>query len=725
MTLRRTKKFSLFTLAIMAVALGTAIYLPTSLFLDIQDRKSEDLIRREARFVQYLSIVQTLYRAGADGEINDLLHAMVKRHDINYFAIYKNKQLVYAYPEIHPLAVAHTFEERAPKAGKDLIDDVRSERSEFVSDDILLTVGLDKRDVGYVSEFLFGEFGAWKVVVQDIVMIIALAALAIWLHTRDLIRLRKEIARFGRVPSGLQKSKAISAEAEAIVAGLSGYAESEQKQKEKADKLSGQVLPALKREIFSGQAPPYTFECTLVRTDINGFSQIFNSPYRDRFSQHIHDFFVGLTEIVSRYDGLIYEFVGDEAIFYFKDRTVDYDKDGDHELGPSTSLNRAVDAIRDIHFLASDINSRTQLEGHRFTVKSALAHGTLRFGALVDGYSLSGGVLIETVRILSTVTAKDENHLYFASRHTAFLRDDMHTEKVGVFSLKGYSEDVTLVRWTGSTSLSAHISNITAPAMPHAHAGDVFDFVSQHRSDFSLETLISAAASARDTWSLKTHLKLATALRPIQVYRPHHPLGAALRDWLSTTRELAQSDKEWHHVSSAVLMLFPILVPKNSIGTKDIEHIESHLDSEDTRTIANAIDVLTRYEAKPTIRPLKALFASENNRIAANALIHEGTQELSKEVLQKLEKMIFGRTTEDARRASGLYALGEIARILRARDGVYYSTRVDLHRLVGRAEGLMFHKNESVALQATRAVAKATIDSNTDSENGSDFSTAA
>lgn len=713
MRFRRARKLSLFTLAILAVALGTAIYLPLGMYWDIRDRMSENLLRREARLSEYLDIVQTLYRSGADGEINELLKKMVARYDVSYYVIYKDKQLVFAYPEVHPLAVGHTFEQRAPLAGKDLIDSVRSERSEFVSDDILLTIGIDKRSNTYVWEAFFGKSQAWKVVVQDIVMIILLAAVAIWLHTRDLVRLRKEIARFGRVPKTENAAKALSAESEAIIAGLSGYAKSEQKQKEKAEKLSGQVLPALKREIFSGQEPPYTFDCTLVRTDINGFSQIFNSPYRDRFTRHIHDFFLGLTEIVSRYDGLIYEFVGDEAIFYFKDSTSESHSshDGDHEVGPSTSLNRAIDAIRDIHFLARDINSRTQLEGHRFTVKSALAHGTLLFGPLVDGHSLSGGVLIETVRILSTVTDKEENHLYFASRHTPYLRDDMHAERVGVFSLKGYSDDVTLVRWTSTTELSAHLADVGKAPLLYIQSQGPFDFVSRHRSDFSLETLITSAASARDSWKIETHLQLATALRPIKIYRPHHPLGPALSDWLSNTRDLAHDDREWHHVSSAILMLFPILVPKNSIGAKDIEHIESHLDSEDTRTIANAIAVLTCYEAKPTIRPLKALFGSENNRIAANALIHEGTQDLSKDVLQKLEQMIFGRSTEDARRASGLYALGEIARILRAKDGVYYSTRVDLHRLIGRAETLVSHRNESVALQATRAVAKATNDS--------------
>lgn len=706
MTRRSNRKYSLFTLVLIAISIGTAIYLPASVVLEFNDRRDEIILDREKRLVQYLKMSQALYSAGADQDLTNLLQQVLHEQDINYFAIYQNGQLTHAEPGQHPLAANYPYDQRAPKAGKDLIDEIRSERSEFLSETTLLTLGLDKRHPNLLWNVFFGS-NLWKIILQDIIMVIAMAAFAFWLHTRDLMKLKRDITKHGRVPADLANTKSLSAETEAIVAGLKGYAQAEKHLQEKSDRLSAQVLPALQREIFSGQEPPYTFDCTLVRTDINGFSQIFNSPYRDRFAKHIDDFFIGLTEIVSRYDGLIYEFVGDEAIFYFKDFTAD-DFQLDDQLGPSTSLNRSIDAIRDIHLLANDINMRTQLEGHRFTVKSALAHGTLRFGAQVDGFSLSGGVLIETVRILSTVTDKVESHLYFGARHTPYLRDDLVTEKVGVFSLKGYSDDVALVRWTGSTPLWTHIANVTSTI----HPTNNFDFVSQHRSDFSLETIIGAAASARDGWELKHHLALVHALRSIKVYKAHHPLAETLNEWLNSARTLAAVSPEWHRLVSATLMIFPNLVPKASLNEKNTAKLEALLDSSDVRTVANAIDVLTRYQVEPKVRPLKLLFASENNRVAANALIHEGTRKLSKEVLEKLDGMIFGRTTEDTRRASGLYALGEIVRILRARDPVFYSTRVDLHRLVERSETFVKHKNESVADQATRVLAKAdmTID---------------
>ncbi|CAN5613506.1 hypothetical protein BH10BDE1_BH10BDE1_08460 [soil metagenome] len=700
---RSSRKLSLFSLVLIAVSIGTIIYLPLSAVLDFNDKFDEIVLMKEKRLVQYLKMSQALYKSGADKELTTLLHEILLENDISYIAIYQNKKLTHVWPPEHPQAGGYAYEERAPKAGKDLIGKTLSERSEFLSDDTLLTLGIDKRPTQAVWAVAKRYY---RVILEDILIVIGMAALAFWVHTRDLRNLSKEIAKFGRVnanPDG-KETKTSSKEAEAIIAGFRGYAVSEKDLREKSDKLSIQVLPALKREIFSGRAPPYTFECTLVRTDINGFSQIFNSPYRDRFATHINDFFIGLTEITSRYDGLIYEFVGDEAIFYFKDYSAD-DHQLDDQLGPSTSINRAIDAIRDIHMLARDIGLRTQLEGHRFTVKSALAHGTLRFGQQVDGFSLSGGVLIETVRILSTVTDKIDSHLYFGSRHISYLRDDMTSEKVGTFSLKGYSEDVDLVRWTGSTPLSQHLSNVTSTTL----TGGAFDFVAQHRSDFSLETIISAAAAARESWDLLHHLALVHALRSLHVYRAHHSLAATLNDWLAASRLLTAQHPEWYRLVSAILMIYPNLVPKSALTTKETGYLETLLESNDPRTVANAIDMLTKYEIEATIRPLTSLFASEHNRVAANALIHEGARELNNVVLERLDKMIFGKVVDDAKCASGLYALGEIARILRTRDAVYYSTRIDLHRLILRCEHFTKHPNESVAHQATLMKSKAEL----------------
>ncbi len=693
-------KFSLFTLVLVAISIGTAIYLPMSTLMDLKDRRDQIVLQKEKKLLHYLTVGQALYLAGADKEIHQILIEAFKQAEISYFVVYKSGQQTHLFPPNADLATSVTYEDRSKRAGKDLIDETRSERSEFLADDLLLTIGIDKRDENLIWSTIFGTH-IWKVILQDILTVIALAALAFWLHTRDLIKLKTEIQRTGRLTATAANHRGHSSEAEAIFASFRGYVDSEKSAREKNSVLQMQILPALQREIFSGQTPPYTFDCTLVRTDINGFSQIFNSNYRDRFAEHINNFFIGLTEIASRYDGLIYEFVGDEAIYYFKDTPGGKNRD---------SVIRAIDAIRDIHVLAQEINSRTQLEGHRFTVKSALAHGTLRFAKLVDGCSLSGGVLIETVRILSVVTDKSENQLYLGTRHQTDLDNQALFETVGDFNLKGYSESVTLMRLMSMTSLQHHLA--TAPK----HG---FDFVSRFRNDHSLETLIGTAASAGDAWSVNSHLNLIEALRPLAVFRSQHSLAQSLTSWLLSSVDRARENPDFVRVTSAIVMLFPNLIPKSDLNDETILRLESLLDSKDHRTIANVIDVLTKYSVTPVMRPMHDLTISENNRIAANALIHSGTRELTTTALKELDKMIFSRTSEEGRRASGLYALGEIGRILRARDPVYYSTRVEFHRLVERTAKYVEHQNKSIAAQTERARAKCLLKPS-ESFNGND-----
>ncbi len=682
------KKLSFFTMVLIVVSLGTAIYLPMSTVLDLKDKIDQHILLRESRLLHYFKVSEALYLAGAEKELDEILREALRQGDINYYTVYSKGQLVYAFPPNHPLGVGNTFEERRPYAGRDLIDETRSERSEYLSTDVMLTIGIDKRERNLIWRTL-KEANAFRVIGQDIVIVIALAALAFWLHTRDLMRLKNDILKTGRLSHETVSRGALSLESEAILATLRGYSEAEGVAAGKNALLQSQILPALQREIFSGRTPPYTFDCTLVRTDINGFSQIFNSPYRERFAEHINHFFVGLTEIASRYDGLIYEFVGDEAIYYFKD-----------SANAKDSLERAVDAIRDIHLLADELNKQTSFEGHKFTVKSALAHGTLRFAKLVDGCSLSGGILIETVRILSNVTDKSESHLYFSDRHLQDLPNDLKYEEIGSFHLKGYSESVRLMKMTGLTMLSQHLAESPENG---------FHYILRYRNDHSLEAVIGTAATAGETWTGAQHLALAENLRQIQVYRARHSLEPSLSAWLKMARAKVETQPFFIKVVSALIMLYPRLVPKVDLSDKVILDLEGLLDIHDGRTVANTIDVLTTYGVTPTVRPITDLQISENNRVAANALINAGIQRGQEShymaTVKELEKMIF-HSKEEGRVASGLYALGEIGRLLRAQDPVYFSTRIELHDMANRLAKFLKHANSSVATQAERALAK-------------------
>lgn len=69
--------------------------------------------------------------------------------------------------------------------------------------------------------------------------------------------------------------------------------------------------------------------------------------------------------------------------------------------------------------------------------------------------------------------------------------------------------------------------------------------------------------------------------------------------------------------------------------------------------------------------------------------------------------MVFGSTTPDERRASGVFALGEIVRMLYIKDPVYLATRIELIELVDRLKQLEKSSNSSLKRQIEIALDKA------------------
>ncbi|MEK7358052.1 MAG: adenylate/guanylate cyclase domain-containing protein, partial [Bdellovibrionota bacterium] len=269
---------------------------------------------------------------------------------------------------------------------------------------------------------------------------------------RDLRLLVRKFSETGARRGDEQIAK--SQETLTLVRGLGGYEAHVDRLNKENEVFRGQVLPALRKELQSGRQPPYEFDCTLVRTDINNFTSVFSSDKRSHFMAAINEFFVGVTQIVSRYNGSVYEFIGDEVLFYFKD--------SEHE----NSAAIAVSALRDINRLAAELSERTEHEaGYRFRVKSSVAWGTLRFGPLVDGFALAGPTLIETVRMLSHIHEKSENEILLDQTLVEKVTDIARTQAHQVVMLKGLAGSRHLHRLEAFIPVTLHLRQATPEAL--------------------------------------------------------------------------------------------------------------------------------------------------------------------------------------------------------------------------------------------------------------------
>lgn len=563
------------------------------------------------------------------------------------------------------------------------------ERSEDVSfmtlelqDGSMLTMGINKD----INAFRVNYFKKYAYLMIKQIFSANLIVIFVFLYfIKDIVSL---VDRF-RVKGArsFEGIKTNSREAELFMRGLSGYEEHILSLKQENTALATQVLPSLKKEILSGKKPPYDFDCTLVRTDINNFSHIYNTHDVTTLMGIINQFFTEATHVISRYSGLVHEFVGDEIIFYFKDE--------DHD----DSFVTALSAIRDIGEIATRFNRKTLKEqGYPFTVKSSLAHGRLRFGPLVNGYSIAGSTLIETVRILAHVKEKEGNVVYFDDRHSPRLEKICAFEEATRVQMKGFSGERRLMTYQGHKNLADVMTGLSMET-----AGELYYYGSD-------QALVQILRNLRDGMSSIQHgvfLRSVRSLRRIRITQSAPEVTEELCLLLEALAnegidELGAS-KTWTKFSSAV-MLVTNLVPKAHCNRSLDTRLSRFLGTPNRRAVANLLEALSYVRQESEEGFFEKLFEHEDNRVAANALVQAGQVEVSARVIKQLKRMLVTRA--DGPIASALYAIGEIAKFHHKNDPVYFNTQTDLLALVEKVPDYVLNESQMVRRQALLAIKK-------------------
>jgi class 3 adenylate cyclase len=516
----------------------------------------------------------------------------------------------------------------------------------------VLTIGANLPQGNYWRRFLMD---AYKTTALDIAVVGIFIFLVLAYFTRDLLKILSSLRHDRDFTNIATKSR----ESELLVKGLTAYEHEVSRLKEENQTFGNQVLPALKSEILSGRTPPYDFHCTLVRTDINGFTTQFNGDRREEFLASVNAFFEEVSHVVSRYGGYVYEFIGDEVIFYFKD---DEHKD---------SLAIAISAVRDINSAAKN-----------FRVKSSLAHGQLRFGRQVNGFSLAGSILIETVRILSHVTEKDANSVYFDESCADRLRRLCDMKPEMDVQLKGISGVRRLWSYVQHRPLDEWLAN----------SGDVA-MLTYYRSDTDIRRTLDCLAKKVDDWTTERFIKVAGILKEFHVTRSTSGIKKSYLDLL-TQLEKKAGKEAGVELAAVCGVCLALISPEHR--TADLKaHLQRLMHVSDQRVVASVLEVCE------TSGPLDF----SNNRVLANALIKAGIVDLSEEIVARIQQML--TSTDSGEVASALYVVGELAGYHYRHDPVYLSTRVSFLDLVSQIETFLTDKNDSIRTQAVGAAAKA------------------
>lgn len=643
-----------------------------------KDVFSDYQLERERNIESLSKISGRLAKSGLHDEIRKILDDAREAKYIDFYILQLNGEPVaWGTDDGKPDVIDIEY----TRLNEPVITEFESVLSVPLEGNYILTIGIIKRWDRFLAEMTERSKGG----LFDETLLFLLIGLTVFsYYLKDILQVLKIFQQSDKRNYKGIRSKTL--ESQMIVQGLTGYEQTVKALSEQNDALGKQVLPALKNEILSGKVPPYDFECTLVRTDINNFSSIFHNHDVNVFMQVINRFFQEVSHIVSRYNGLIHEFLGDEVIFYFKDE--------DH----SNSFLTAVSAIRDINEAAFRVHQETLNDlGYPFTVKSSLAHGKIRFGPLVNGYSLAGSILIETVRILSEVVEKDGNVVCFERAYLGRVNEFCDVTEVGRVRLKGFQGSKTLYSYQRHRDLTDVLNSLTV---------DDVENISYYRSDADISEIL------RFLRTRSTDLQVAVLLGAIQALRGYSLTksdGSPLRELLKWIDEMESDDREVesgrrYRVMSASVMLFMNLVPVSHYSPELEKRLSRLLKTNDKRVVANVLEVLTHFKFDGDPSFYKHLVEYDDNRILANALVREGMRDLNSDIVRRIKRMLHSKS--EGHQASGLYAIGELALFHRTRDKVYYETRLEFLRMVNSLPDYLASQNTMVRRQALVATRK-------------------
>ena len=454
------------------------------------------------------------------------------------------------------------------------------------------------------------------------------------------------------------------------------------------ERVDARLPSAFKRERDSGREPPYEFEAAVVRTGINGFSQLFESHPAEGFLASVDAFYRELSSIVARYGGVVHQFSGDEAIYYFKTDAA------------AVSAAMALSAVRDVNAAAERLSAQTlNQSGFAFTVKSSVALGRLRYGALARSLSLAGTPLVEGARVLSFVPEKNENRIYFCGPVAEAAQLICDSFGIGSVALKGLPGERTLHQYSGHKSLAGLLESSERADWSKAR---------YFRADDHLEHILRSLRDGAELMAAEKFSGLVTIVRDCRCERL---ADGVRREYLALIEELrekarAKADGSRYAVFLATCVIASRnLVPKAAYDREMQGLFKSLLRSEENRVVANVLDAFAWFDPDNDDILFAHLLNHKNNRILANVLVKEAMRSLNKKVAKQLESMLESKNPYFI--ASGIWAVGEVAAHYYQTDKVYFSSHVHLRHLIDRGVKFTSSQNEMIARQARALEAKA------------------
>lgn len=490
--------------------------------------------------------------------------------------------------------------------------------------------------------------------VKDVGIVTLLLGLIAFFQLKDIINISRIISSRSR--SALAQVQTTSMEAETLLKGALGLEAEKSRLQGVSEVYGATVGPALRHELTSHRNPPYNFVATVCRVDLNGYTQMFFKNDASYLNQILNSYFARAREVIDRYDGLIYQFVGDEIVFEFKDEMA----------FPANSQALAIACIRDLFHEAELIEKSLPANAnHYFKLKGSLAHGTMNFVALDQGHALSGLPLIESVRLLSLIDEKDHQLLSFFGESLKATHGLAQISRSQRNQLKGFKEESQICFVRDFNTLAQILENRS------------WELLTYFRSDECLLTLIHKLGDMTHQHETSDLTELFAGIKHHKTFHPSISVikscGETLESFISGETEGRISPKS---LASFVGFVGRI-VPQNQVQGNLRKQLERLLDHSNYRVQSNAMVAMGAHQVP--LNMLLSKMISENNRVSADAIIEAAKVEVNAEVFRALCRLI--ENEKDVFNRSGQYAVHQILGYYDKVDPVFMQTNAYLIKM--------------------------------------------
>lgn len=635
---------SIVVLIVAVFWLGYVISSATQFYLNVKDLTDKEVLRRQSQMQFVQDSFTPLVITENISLLKERLESARSLYLVDFYILQKDSEVVAWYNNFDNLDGINVDYQVFNQVLQN--DDIAFRTVKLM--DYKYTVGVfqNKKDIMLQT--------AWSMkglIIQDILVVTVIVGLVVYLFLKDIINLTQILANRDR--SKLASLKSLSKEGQTLLRATQSYENTKKYLEHENRYYSDSLTPAILHEMKSGRKAPYAFESTMIRVDLNGYTQIFLDKNDEYVTDIMNMYFIKARELIERYSGLIYQYVGDEIVFHIKE-------------GPQNSQAMALACLRSVFEAAQQIEDTLPSGAdHCFKVKGSFVLGKIRFVNQDSGFALSGLPLIESARLLSQVDDKASSSVTFYADASSSLKELCTVFETKETLLKGFSKPSTLYRAKEFTSVETALQKDLSLLKYFRSDEDlmaIYAFLSQEISSGNDQSFFSAFNI------LKTYkVRMSSDLQA-------DAFTQFLRNILIANRTQKTNDK----VLSAAISLASNFVPPYLAKESLLELFGECLEHADHRVQANTIIVLG--DLAEDIAFLRRFVYSKNNRVSADALLVSGKRNIDKELAEKLQEYL--ESKNPLFQASGRFVVRSLGEHYKSADPVFYETNPFLKDLV-------------------------------------------